>query len=104
MPTYEYICRDCGHAFEELQSMKDDPLVRCPHCHADALARVMGSGTSLIFKGSGFYLTDYKKSGTSPSEANEKEKKTEATDKEKKSGDKKDDHTPPAQPTPGKKE
>ncbi|HUI10561.1 MAG TPA: zinc ribbon domain-containing protein [Bacteroidota bacterium] len=70
MPTYEYLCRHCGHTFEEFQSMTEEPLVRCPKCGTDALARVMGTGGGVIFKGSGFYLTDYKKKdegkGTAP--------------------------------------
>jgi len=61
MPTYEYLCKNCGHTLEELQSMSEKPLVRCPKCGTDSLARVMGGGGGLIFKGSGFYLTDYKK-------------------------------------------
>jgi len=61
MPTYEYICKNCNHHFEELQSMKEDPLLRCPSCNTDSLARIMGAGSGIIFKGSGFYLTDYKK-------------------------------------------
>jgi putative FmdB family regulatory protein len=63
MPTYEYHCKNCGHQMEELQSFTDPPLVRCPKCHKDTLARAIGGGGGLIFKGSGFYLTDYKKSG-----------------------------------------
>jgi putative FmdB family regulatory protein len=65
MPTYQYTCKLCGTELEELQSITDDPLTRCPACGEDALARVLGQGSGLIFKGSGFYLTDYKKS-TSP--------------------------------------
>jgi len=61
MPTYEYLCRNCGHTLEEFQSMTEDPLVHCPKCGRDTLARVMGAGGGVIFKGSGFYLTDYKK-------------------------------------------
>jgi putative FmdB family regulatory protein len=64
MPTYEYICKKCGHTFEELQSMSEEPLKRCPQCHTDNLARVMGTGGAIIFKGSGFYQTDYKKQHT----------------------------------------
>jgi putative FmdB family regulatory protein len=63
MPTYEYLCRKCGHTFEEFQSMSEDPLTRCPRCHTDNLARVMGTGGGVIFKGSGFYITDYRKTG-----------------------------------------
>lgn len=61
MPTYRYQCKNCGNELEELQSMSEPPLVHCPKCHTDNLARIMGTGTGLIFKGSGFYLTDYKK-------------------------------------------
>jgi putative FmdB family regulatory protein len=67
MPTYEYKCRECGHAFDEYQRMTADPLVVCPKCGKHALKRVMGTGGGLIFKGSGFYQTDYKKNGSSPS-------------------------------------
>lgn len=67
MPTYQYRCEDCGHEFEVIQSMKDDKLKTCPECGKDALQRLIGSGGGLIFKGSGFYLTDYvKKDSASP--------------------------------------
>jgi putative FmdB family regulatory protein len=65
MPTYEYRCKACGHEFEEFQSMSSDPLTMCPKCAKPSLKRLMSSGVGLIFKGSGFYLTDYKKSNTS---------------------------------------
>jgi putative FmdB family regulatory protein len=65
MPTYEYLCKNCGHSFEEFQPMSDEPLTRCPTCGADSLARVMGTGGGIIFKGSGFYTTDYRKTGAS---------------------------------------
>ena len=61
MPTYEYECQACGHAFEELQAMTDAKLTKCPKCHKNKLARLIGSGSGMIFKGSGFYETDYKK-------------------------------------------
>lgn len=61
MPNYQYRCTQCGHELEELQSITAAPLTRCPACQNDTLARVMGTGVGLIFKGSGFYLTDYKK-------------------------------------------
>jgi putative FmdB family regulatory protein len=67
MPTYEYLCRECGHTFDEYQRMTADPLVVCPNCGKHALKRVMGTGGGLIFKGSGFYQTDYKKNGSRPS-------------------------------------
>lgn len=63
MPTYEYACTKCGHHFEQFQSMKDEPLKTCPKCKKRALKRLIGGGAGLIFKGTGFYITDYKKSG-----------------------------------------
>jgi putative FmdB family regulatory protein len=66
MPTYEYACTKCGHAFEAFQSMKDEPLKQCPKCRKQALKRLVGGGAGLIFKGSGFYITDYKKKSGSP--------------------------------------
>ncbi len=65
MPTYEYKCSSCGYVFEEFQSIKDAPLSKCPKCNGQ-VQRLIGPGAGLIFKGSGFYLTDYKKSNTSP--------------------------------------
>ena len=61
MPTYDYICTTCGHEMEVFQSMKDALLKRCPACKKAALKRQVGGGAGLIFKGSGFYITDYKK-------------------------------------------
>src|SRR5690242_2493950 len=61
MPTYDYVCQDCSHAFEHFQSMSSDPLKTCPQCKKDALKRLIGAGGALIFKGTGFYCTDYKK-------------------------------------------
>lgn len=67
MPTYEYVCTKCGHEMEAFQSMKDEPLKTCPACKRRALKRKVGGGAGLIFKGTGFYITDYKKkSGTKP--------------------------------------
>jgi putative FmdB family regulatory protein len=60
MPTYEYVCSKCGHHFEKFQSMRDEPLRKCPKCKKAALKRLVGGGAGLIFKGSGFYITDYK--------------------------------------------
>ena len=60
MPTYDYVCDHCGHTFEEMQSFKDDPLKTCPKCGTDALRRLFGTGAAILFKGSGFYETDYR--------------------------------------------
>jgi putative FmdB family regulatory protein len=61
MPTYEYVCPKCGHEFEQFQSMNDQPLKRCPKCKKLGLKRLIGRGGGIIFKGTGFYQTDYKK-------------------------------------------
>jgi len=63
MPTYEYECTKCGHTFEILQSISADPLSRCPKCKG-RVRRLIGGGMGVIFKGSGFYTTDYKKSSS----------------------------------------
>jgi putative FmdB family regulatory protein len=64
MPNYKYECKDCGHVLVEFQSMTDDPLLQCPECGKSALRRLIGSGMAPIFKGKGFYTTDYKASPT----------------------------------------
>ncbi|MFA5206235.1 MAG: FmdB family zinc ribbon protein [Lentisphaeria bacterium] len=59
MPTYDYKCKKCARVFEVVQSMKDAPLSKCEEC-GGPLKRLIGAGAGLIFKGSGFYCTDYK--------------------------------------------
>jgi putative FmdB family regulatory protein len=60
MPTYEYECQQCGHHFELFQPIKDAPKKTCPKCRGK-VKRLVGTGAGLIFKGSGFYSTDYRK-------------------------------------------
>jgi putative FmdB family regulatory protein len=60
MPTYDYECPKCGHTFELVQSMRDEPIRRCPKCKKLGVKRLVGGGAGLIFKGTGFYITDYK--------------------------------------------
>jgi len=62
MPTYDYLCEDepCNHTFEHYQSMFSDVLTICPRCKKSSLKRLIGKGSAIIFKGSGFYQTDYK--------------------------------------------
>src|SRR5437764_8300328 len=60
MPTYEYQCDACEHNFDEFQSMSEEPLKKCPKCGKKKLRRVYGPGAAILFKGSGFYQTDYR--------------------------------------------
>lgn len=60
MPTYEYECEACSHNFDEFQSMSEEPLKKCPKCGKKKLRRVFGAGAAILFKGSGFYSTDYR--------------------------------------------
>lgn len=60
MPTYEYECRACGLVFEQFQSMTEAPIRKCPKCRKLKVKRLIGTGAGLIFKGSGFYITDYR--------------------------------------------
>ncbi|HEX4590166.1 MAG TPA: FmdB family zinc ribbon protein [Gemmataceae bacterium] len=100
MPTYEYKCDACGHEFDELQSFSADPLTKCPKCKKKKLRRLFGTGASIIFKGSGFYETDYRsesyKSGakaeseaTKPAESKGESKDTSSSNGESKPAAKK---------------
>ena len=60
MPTYDYICDACGHEFEAFESIKADPQKDCPECKTPKLRRKIGAGAAILFKGSGFYQTDYR--------------------------------------------
>jgi len=60
MPTYEYECKSCKHSFEKFQSMSDEPIKVCPKCGKE-VRKLFGSGSGVIFKGTGFYETDYKR-------------------------------------------
>ena len=60
MPTYDYECKACGHSFDVFQSMSDEPLKLCTECGKKQLRRLIGGGVGIIFKGSGFYVTDSK--------------------------------------------
>jgi putative FmdB family regulatory protein len=63
MPTYEYKCEGCGHQFERFQSITAAPIKKCPECGKNKVRRLIGTGAGLIFKGSGFYITDYRSEG-----------------------------------------
>jgi putative FmdB family regulatory protein len=60
MPTYEYKCAACGYEFERFQSIKAPPIKKCPECGKSKVKRLIGMGAGLLFKGSGFYITDYR--------------------------------------------
>src|SRR3954464_628594 len=60
MPTYEYECEACGYKFERFQSIKSDAIRKCPECGKNKVKRLIGIGAGMIFKGSGFYITDYR--------------------------------------------
>ena len=83
MPTYDYICNDCEKIYEYFQSMSDAPIRECPECKKNSLRRVRSGGTGLIFKGSGYYLTDYKNKKKQSSE-NKKSNKKKKDNKTKK--------------------
>ncbi|MHC4641660.1 MAG: FmdB family zinc ribbon protein [Planctomycetota bacterium] len=85
MPTYEYICEKCGFELERFQSITARPLRKCPKCGKLALNRLVGSGAGIIFKGSGFYQTDYRTESYKKGEKSEKDKTNPSTT-EKKSG------------------
>ena len=74
MPTYEYECKNCSHTFEVFQSISDPPLTTCPECGSE-IRRLIFGGAGVIFKGSGFYVTDKNKSSASGTGAAKTEKK-----------------------------
>lgn len=72
MPTYDYVCDACDHKFEQFQSMKEDALTKCPKCKKKKLRRLFGAGAAIVFKGSGFYQTDYRSDSYKKSAAADK--------------------------------
>jgi putative FmdB family regulatory protein len=87
MPTYSYLCERCGSEFERFQAITAKPLRTCPVCGKKELKRLIGTGSGIIFKGSGFYQTDYRSESYKKAEKSEKsgaEKKPAAEGKEAK--------------------
>ena len=91
MPTYAYVCQNCQHEFDAFQSIKAKPLRVCPACGQTALKRLIGSGAGIIFKGSGFYCTDYRSDGYKSAASSD-------TGSKSKSDEKKPDAKPAATP------
>jgi putative FmdB family regulatory protein len=102
MPTYEYKCDACGHLFEELQSIKAKALRKCPACGKQKLVRLIGAGAGIIFKGSGFYQTDYR--SESYSKASKEGKAQETPAKAEKTETKTETKTEPPKKESGKKD
>jgi putative FmdB family regulatory protein len=96
MPTYDYECEACGHRFELFQSISADPEKKCPECKKLKLRRLIGTGAAVVFKGSGFYQTDYrsdsyKKSAaadSSPSSSSSEKASSDKSSSEKSTSDK----------------
>ena len=92
MPTYEYQCQKCGLKFERFQNIKDEPIRECPKC-LGSVKKLISAGAGIIFKGSGFYITDYRSENYKKAEKNEKEpasdtKSTNSETKTEKGNDK----------------
>jgi len=95
MPTYEYQCNECEHRFEQFQLITAKPIRKCPQCDKNKVRRLIGCGAGVIFKGSGFYETDYrsenykKAAQADTKNTTEKTKSDKKTDSKSKSSDKK---------------
>ena len=81
MPTYDYLCDSCGHKLEKFQSITARPLRKCPKCGKKQLKRLIGMGAGIIFKGSGFYETDYRSESYKKARKKEEKPATESKDK-----------------------
>jgi putative FmdB family regulatory protein len=92
MPTYDYVCGNCGHKWELFQSIKAEPIKVCPECKKKKAQRVIGPGAGIIFKGSGFYQTDYRSSAYK--KAAEADQKSQSAGDSKKSDSSSSDSKP----------
>src|SRR2546423_12687395 len=112
MPTYGYRCSSCGYEFERFHSIMAEPIKRCPECGKAKVKRLLGTGAGILFKGSGFYTTDYRSesykdkakadTGAAPAAEGDKKSSSEASSTESKdkpaTSEKKESKTPAAEP------
>ena len=84
MPTYDYECDACGHAWEMFQRIVEDPIKKCPECKKKKARRLFGTGSAVMFKGSGFYETDYRSDSYKKGEKAAKESKAPKSDSKRK--------------------
>lgn len=80
MPTYDYECDGCGHAWEMFQRIVEDPVKKCPECKKKKARRLFGTGSAVMFKGSGFYETDYRSDSYKKGEKAAKDSKAPMSD------------------------
>ena len=102
MPSYDYVCDACGHEFEEFQYIKDEPLRKCPECKKLKLRRLISGGAGIVFKGSGFYQTDYRSESYKKGESTAKSSSTDSPGGTSGSTDKKSDKKSDAKTTSDK--
>src|SRR5258706_8215568 len=110
MPTYDYKCKACGNRLEIFQSMTESPKRKCPACGKNALERLIGTGAAILFKGSGFYQTDYRSDSykkaaeadrpASEAKSESKDAKTASTTEAKSAPEKGKTESKPASPPP----
>lgn len=102
MPTYDYECDACGHTYELFQRITEDPVKKCPECKKNKARRLFGTGAAIVFKGSGFYETDYR-SDSYKKGAKDEKKKTESKSENKSDSKSKADSKPKSDSSPSKK-
>ena len=104
MPTYDYECDACGHSWELFQKITDEPVKKCPECNKKKARRLFGTGAAIVFKGSGFYQTDYRsesykkgEKAASDSKDSKSETKSDSSKSDSKSESKKSESKPKKQ-------
>lgn len=104
MPTYEYVCRKCDHRFERFQSIMAKPIRKCPNCGKTSVQRLIGAGAGIIFKGSGFYQTDYRSDSYKKGKEGETKTSTDKSTTEKKTETEVKDSKPAEKAKPAAKD